>query len=117
MQGDWLSRRVTLLEQQVGRLDSLPSEVTALRQDMNTQFAAVRADMDAGFASVRADMDVRFDAVHQVLISLQTQLSAQQAQIAANHNQMLVLHEDVIARIATLGERWDQSRPRPRKKR
>lgn len=130
MQGDWLSRRVTLVEQRVDRLDGLPGEVTALRQDMNTQFVALRADMDAGFVAVRAemdagfvavraDMDVRFDAVHQVLISLQTQITDNQrtleATIGDNRRYALVLHEEVISRIATLGE--GRERPRPRKKR
>lgn len=98
MLGDWLSQRVTLLEQQVEWLEGLPGEVSALRQDMNTQFVTLRAEMDA-----------RFDAVEQVLISLQTQ-------ITDNHRRALMLHEDVMSSIATLGEGY---RPRsgPRKKR
>ena len=148
MQGDWLSQRVTLLEQRVERLETLPGEVHALRDDMNAQFAAlradmdagfvsvradmnaglasvradmdagfvsvradmdagfvsVRADMDAGFVSVRADMDVRFDAVEQVLISLHTQLADQKTEIQAVGSRMLALHEEVISRIAAIGE-------------
>ena len=115
MQGDWLSQRVTLLEQRVERLETLPGEVHALRDDMNAQFAALRADMDAGFvsvradmnaglASVRADMDVRFDAVEQVLISLHTQLADQKTEIQAVGSRMLALHEEVISRIAAIGE-------------
>ena len=104
MQGDWLSQRVTLLEQRVERLETLPGEVHALRDDMNAQFAALRADMDAGFVSVRADMDVRFDAVEQVLISLHTQLADQKTEIQAVGSRMLALHEEVISRIAAIGE-------------
>ncbi len=93
MQGDWLSARVALLEQRVERLEGLPAEVNALRQDMNTQFAEVRTFMHA-----------RFDAVENGLIVLQTQ-------ITDNHRQMLVLHEDLRSLIATLGEQSNKKRP------
>ena len=109
MQGDWLSQRVTLLEQQVESLESL---FNVFRQEVAAQFDAVGRRFD----DLEERIDVRFDAVHRVLISLQTQLADQQSQVAATHSQMRTLHEDVISRIATLGERWNQSRPRPRKK-
>jgi len=91
MQPDWPSRRVTLLEQRVERLEGLAAELSVLRTDMNAGFAGVSSE----FAAVRAEMDARFDAVHQVLISLQTQ-------IVDFHRHMLVLHEDVIDRIAKI---------------
>jgi hypothetical protein len=49
MQPDWLTRRVTLLEQRMDRVER-------------------------AIADLRTDMNQRFDAVEQVLISLQTQL-------------------------------------------
>jgi hypothetical protein len=173
MQGDRLSRRVTLLEQRMERFEEvLRSEIRSLRADMAAGFAdmhgrfalrtdmaagfadmhgrfalrtdmeagfadmharfalrtdmeagfadmhgrfALRTDMEAGFAdmharfALRTDMEAGFDAIHRVLISLQTQ-------ITDNHRQMLVLHEDVIARLATLGEQIDRSRSRRRRK-
>ena len=109
MQDDWLSRRVALLEQRVEHLERVPSEISALREDMNSQFVAVRSEMATEFSAVRSEMDLRFDAVHQVLISLQTQ-------IRDNHRQMLVLHEEVISRIVTIGEGRAQPPPKSRKK-
>jgi hypothetical protein len=141
MQDEWPSRRVTMLEQRVEQLETLPGEVAALRTEMRAEFADVRAEMraefadvraemraefadvraemraeftnvraemNAGFADVRADMDAKFAAVHDVLIACQTQ-------ITDNHRHMLVLHEEVLSRIATLGERWPQP-PGTRKK-
>ena len=74
-----MASRMTILEQRVERLETLPSQVDALRREMHE----------------------RFDAVEQVLISLQTQ-------IADNHRYTLVLHEDLVASIAAIGE----ARPR-----
>ena len=113
MQPDWLSRRVTLLEQRVERLEGLPAELSALRTDMNagfagvsSQFAAVRAEMHTEFAAVRAEMDARFDAVPQVLISLQTQVVEVRKEMLRLHDDtmrhMRVLHEGVIDRIAKI---------------
>ena len=116
MQSEWLSRRIDLLEQQVEQLNTLAGEVAALRTEMRAEFADVRAEMRAGFehtraefADVRAEMRGGFAAIHDVLISLQTQ-------ITDNHRHMLVLHEEVLSRIATLGERWDRPPTRRRKK-
>lgn len=80
------------------RLESVPGEIAALRADMNARFAEVRADVAGTRQGLRDEMDLRFDAVHQVLISLQSQM-------ADMRRQMLVLHEDVIERIKTIGER------------
>lgn len=85
MSNDHLSERVTALEQRVDGLETTVSEIRML------------------FAVAEQRADERFDAVHQVLISLQTQ-------VMDNHRQMLVLHEDLVARIAVLGEGWDGSR-------
>jgi predicted nucleic acid-binding Zn-ribbon protein len=138
MQSEWLSRRVDLLEQQVEQLNTVSGEVTALRTEMRAEFADVRTEMRAEFADVRTEMraefadvraemrggfehtrtefaDVRaemrggFAAIHEVLISLQTQ-------ITDNHRHMLVLHEEVLSRITTLGERWERPPTRRRKK-
>jgi hypothetical protein len=78
--------------------------------DVRAEFANVRGEMRTEFANVRAAMDERSDAVHQVLISLQTQ-------ITDNHRHMLVLHEEVLSRIATLGERLSRPPARRRTKR
>jgi hypothetical protein len=88
VQPDWLSRRVTLIEQ---RVDHLETEINAVRADVHTRWGLV----DARFAAMQAQIDARFDAVEQTLISLQTQ-------IADTHRHMLVLHEDVIDRISRI---------------
>ena len=88
MQPDWLSRRVTLLEQ---RVDHLETEINAVRADVHTRWGLV----DARFAAMQAQIDARFDAVEQGLISLQ-------AQFTDLHRYMRVLHEDVIDRISRI---------------
>ena len=81
MQPDWLSRRVTLVEQRVDRLET---QITGLRGEMNE----------------------RFDAVEQVLISLQTQITSNHREATGRFDElgrhMRVLHEDLIDRIAKI---------------
>jgi hypothetical protein len=112
-----------ILEERVDQLKTLPGEVAALRTEMRAEFAdvraeaaALRAEMRAGsehtraeFADVRAEMRGGFAAIHEVLISLQTQ-------ITDNHRHALVLHEDVLSRLATLDERWERPPARRPKK-
>lgn len=78
-----LTDRVTILEQKVEDLASLPARVTAvelqilqLRQEMRAEFSAVRQELRAEIR--QGDEETR--------------------------RYMRVLHEDVIARIAALGD-------------
>jgi hypothetical protein len=71
-----LTNRVAMLEKQMQDLAELPDRTRALE----VQFLQLRAEMQAGFSALRAsDEDTR--------------------------RYMRVLHEEVLARIAQLGER------------
>jgi hypothetical protein len=87
-----LQQRVTQLE---GAADALRGEMSAFRAEVRTEFAAVHAE----FAAVRAEMR-----------EMQEELGA--SIIATNEEtrrHMRVLHEDLVARLATIGE----GRPTP----
>ncbi|MEP7309390.1 MAG: hypothetical protein ABJA98_28125 [Acidobacteriota bacterium] len=87
-----LERRVEVLEKRVDILEQLPERVRAvelqivqLREDLRGEFSALRAEIRAG------DEDTR-----RVLRDEMREL------FADNQRQMRILHEDVIARIATI---------------
>jgi hypothetical protein len=141
MQGDWLTQRVTLLEQRMERLEALPGDVSGLRHDVNAQFvavrhetateftavreematgfAAVREEMATGFAAVRGEMAMEFAAVRGEMDvrfdGVEQVLISLQSQILENHRHMLVLHEDVRSIIATLGKGLPRSKPRKKR--
>ena len=75
-----LSDRVEDLEQQVQDFSKLPAHVVALE----TQFLQLRADMNAGFSAIREEIHVGDEETRRY---------------------MRVLHEEVLARIAQLGDR------------
>jgi hypothetical protein len=99
VQPDWLSRRGTLVEQRVDRLEI---EIDSVRSAVHTRWGVV----DARFAAMQAQIDARFDAVEQVLISLQSQIVDTQKEMARLHHDtarhMRVLHEDVVERISRI---------------
>jgi hypothetical protein len=89
--------------------DPLASRVTVLEQRVDR--------LEASIADFRAEVAASFYAVHQALIQLDANYRELRTQADRNHSQMLALHEDVIARISTLGELWTRRRPNGRKKR
>ena len=74
-----LEARMTALEQLPARMDRLATEMVELRAEMRDEFAAVRGEIAA----------------------VDTRLAAR---IEDSRRETRVLHEDVIARIAVLGE-------------
>ena len=74
-----LEERVTALEQLPDRMDRFESEMVQLRAEMRGEFASVRSELSA----VDDRLSVR---------------------IEDSRRETRVLHEDVIARIAVLGE-------------
>ena len=83
MRVDNLERRVTTLEKLPARIDALTVEVSGLRTEMRAEFVAIRAEMRAGDLALGARIDEKIDGLA---------------------TEMRVLHEDVIGRIALLGE-------------
>ena len=77
---------MTKLEKLPARIDALTVEVSQLRTEMRAEFVAIRAEMRAGDLA----LGVKIDKIDGKVDGLATE--------------MRVLHEDVIGRIALLGE-------------
>ena len=94
--------RVEILEQKVEQLETLPARMAAvelqilqLRDEMRSEFSAVRRELTGLF---RAELHTNID-------SLRAEIRAEIRQgDEETRRYMRVLHEDVIARIAALGE-------------
>ena len=91
-----LEGKVALLEQLPERVDRLEVQILQLREEMRSEFAAVRAEMREGDRSV--------------IQQLREEIRAGDEE---TRRYMRVLHENVIARIAAIGE----SPRAPRKRR
>jgi hypothetical protein len=98
---------VTHLEQLPARIDDLASQVSRLRTEMRVEFSTVRADMAGQGVTLRGEMAEQGEALRREF----------RTEIGNLANQMRVLHEEVISRIALLQEGWSgPRRGRPRKK-
>jgi hypothetical protein len=96
-----LPERVTVLEQKVDELVSLPSRVGALE----LQIVQLRDEMHVGFSAVRQEMAVMRDDLRTELKSTAESLRAEiRESDEETRRYMRVLHEDVIARISALGD-------------
>jgi hypothetical protein len=91
-----LERRVEMLEKRVDILEQLPERVGAvelqivqLRKDLRGEFSALGAEL-------RAEIRAGDEETRRVLRDEMREL------FADNQRQMRILHEDVIARIATI---------------
>jgi hypothetical protein len=97
-----LAQRVMILEQKVEQLQTLPARIAAVE----LQILQLRDEMRSEFSAVRRELTDLFRT------ELQTTAESLGAGIRAEIRQgdeetrryMRVLHEDVIARIAALGE-------------
>ena len=102
-----LKERVEILEQKVENLESVPAKVAAvelqilqLREEMRGEFSTIRGEIRAGDEETRRSLR---DEIRQG--------------DEETRRYMRVLHEDVIARIALLGEQFNgahRARPSPR---
>ena len=102
--------RLTLLEQRVSQLET--ATIPALREEMRAGFE----DMRAQFANVReqfADMRARFEAVDHRFEALEQRME-QGFEETRRHAR--VLYEDLVTRIATIGEGRPAPTRRPRRK-
>ena len=90
MQPGFPSERLDRLEERVSALETLPAKVDALGQ----QILLLRTEMRAEFSAMRAELRAEFSS----------DLRGLGARIDDLGVQMRVLHEDVINRIALLGE-------------
>jgi hypothetical protein len=97
---DILERKVELLEALPARVSAVESQILQLRNDMNDGFSALRVEIRAGNDALRTELREEMRAGNE---ALRTELRAEiRAGDEETRNFMRVLHEDVIARIATI---------------
>ena len=99
-----LDDRVTALEGTVAGLQELPKQLASLQRDVTAfqrDVVAFQRDVVARFEQV----DARFERLERVVRDGDER----------NYSQMRMLHEDLVAKIALLGERRDGTDRRPRR--
>ncbi len=92
-----LEDRVTALEGTVAGLQELPKQLASFQRDVAARFDQV----DARFEQV----DARFERLERIVRDGDER----------NYSQMRMLHEDLVTKIALLGERRDGPDRRPRR--
>ena len=92
-----LAHRVDSLERKVESLEQLPDRVASLE----SQIVQLRDEMRAGFSSTRAEIKAGDEETRREIRALEETLRREMREM---NTQMRVLHEDVIFRIALLGE-------------
>ena len=80
---DRLERRVEILERLPDRVTAVESQIVLLRDEMRSEFSAVRADAVETRRVLTERMESLFDA---------------------NQRHVRLLHEDLVERIARMGE-------------
>lgn len=94
MKSETLDRRVELLEQKVGKLETVPERVTALEVQISEFRAEVRAEFSATRSELRQEMKALNDQTRADMRALNDETGTH----------MRVLHEAVIARFNLLEE-------------
>jgi len=98
-----LANRVAILEQKMEGLQGLPDRVTSLE----LQISQFRGEVRVEFSALREEIRTQLDEVRG---ELRGEIRAGDEE---TRRQMRVLHEDVISRIALLGEQFNgPTRPR-----
>ena len=93
-----LARRVQILEGKVESLEQLPARMEALELQILQFRAEVRDEFSATREGLRAEMRAE---IHRLETRLEALISGGDDE---TRRYMRVLHEEVIARIATIGE-------------
>jgi len=88
---DSVERRVEILEQLPELVTRLESQIVQLRDEMRSEFSAVRADIRAGDEETRRVLTERMEFLFD-----------------GNERHMRLLHEDLVDRIARVGEGRDR---------
>ena len=86
---EMLGKRVDILEQLPERVEAVELQIVQLRQDLHGEFSALATEL-------RAEIRAGDEETRRVLRDEMREL------FADNQRQMRILHEDVIARIATI---------------
>jgi hypothetical protein len=99
---DRLERRVEILEQLPERVTAVESQIVLLRDEMRSEFSAVRGEIRAGdeqvIKTLREEIRAGDEQTRRVLTERMESL------FDANERHMRLLHEDLVERIARMGE-------------
>ena len=96
-----LAERVQALEETVAGVQEIRGQLASMNSQMNTRFGQIDArfeQVDARFEQIDSrfgEVDARFDRLERIVRDGDDR----------NYSQMRLLHEELIARIATIGER------------
>lgn len=111
MASDPMIERVEKLEKTLESLAGIPDRMTAVEDrvgSLELQILQLRTEMNEGFSALHDELrDVRGEVVStrsDLLEVIDSSSRASQGLFAQTWTQMRVLHEDVISRIARLGE-------------
>jgi hypothetical protein len=114
-----LTRRVQILEERVKSLERLPARIDNLevqilqfREETRAEFSAARAEFLARIALTEAALNHEINQLDVKAISrdeeVRRQMQSSTTELLARIDEtcrfMLMLHEDVVARIASMGE-------------
>jgi hypothetical protein len=100
-----LEERVVVLEQLPSRIEKVELQIQQVRGEMRDEFSAVRHEMRDEFAAVRQEMRELGSALREEIRATNRHTIEKLTEsIEAARREARVLYEDVIARIATLGE-------------
>lgn len=84
---DSLERRMEILERLPDRVTALESQIVQLRDEMRSEFSTVRTDIRTGDEETRRMLTERMESLFD-----------------ANERHTRLLHEDLVERIARMGE-------------
>ena len=99
---DSLERRMEILERLPDRVTALESQIVQLRDEMRSEFSAIRGDSRTGdeqvIKTLREEIRAGDEETRRVLTERMESL------FHANERHMRLLHEDLVERIARMGE-------------
>ena len=107
-----LTRRVQILEEKVERLEQLPARIDSIelqilqfREEVRVEFSEMREGLRSEMRELHTQAIARIALTEQALLHEMGQLDERAASRDAETRCMMrVLYEDLIARIANIGE-------------
>ena len=107
-----LETRVTRLEELPARMDRLESQIVQLRDENREEHTAIRVQIAAQIGAAHESLQADIQSVHEEMHAMHGTLRAETHALHAGLKMQLVeqerltrvLHEDLVGRIAALGE-------------
>ena len=107
-----LEARVTGLGELPARMDRLESQIVQLRDENRVEHSAIRAELQTGHESLRTEIQSVHEEMHAMHAALRAEMQSSNAALITQLKEQndrqerltRVLHEDLIGRIAALGE-------------